>query len=322
LLWKCAGAYRYGFNGKESDDELGTQDYGMRIYNASLCRFLSVDPMSKDYPELAPYQFASNTPIQAADLDGLEMYYAADGSFIGQVGTGTEIRIVYDSYITKAYGLISLQNEQGASSPGFEVMSNDLYNSGSAAAYTSTDELGLEWARTYNAASIVENREHHSFIFITKVGGQSVFSYTEPTAGDVSQSGGAFKNSGAKHLIGDIHTHGGYDPNYQNDIFSMEFTKGGVTYPGDIDNYIDLNFNVAYLATPNGSFQKYMASLGIATLRTDLPSDPKDPVPAKTSPESNSVMHLYMETSFDFSKVKEKIVPEAEAEPPKAAAEE
>ena len=35
-------------------------------------RFLSVDPIGRQYPELTPYQFASNTPIQAIDLDGLE----------------------------------------------------------------------------------------------------------------------------------------------------------------------------------------------------------------------------------------------------------
>ncbi|MCZ8023620.1 MAG: hypothetical protein O9294_17785 [Cytophagales bacterium] len=33
---------------------------------------LSVDPLTRSYPELTPYQFASNTPIQAIDLDGLE----------------------------------------------------------------------------------------------------------------------------------------------------------------------------------------------------------------------------------------------------------
>jgi hypothetical protein len=33
-----------------------------------------VDPLTKGYPELTPYQFASNTPIQAIDLDGLEAY--------------------------------------------------------------------------------------------------------------------------------------------------------------------------------------------------------------------------------------------------------
>ncbi len=48
------------------------QDYGMRIYDPRLGRFLSVDPITKKYPELTPYQFASNTPIAAIDMDGLE----------------------------------------------------------------------------------------------------------------------------------------------------------------------------------------------------------------------------------------------------------
>jgi hypothetical protein len=38
-------------------------------------RFLSVDPLTKDYPELTPYQFASNTPIEGIDLDGLEVQH-------------------------------------------------------------------------------------------------------------------------------------------------------------------------------------------------------------------------------------------------------
>ncbi|HTF31876.1 MAG TPA: RHS repeat-associated core domain-containing protein, partial [Flavitalea sp.] len=68
--------YRYGFNGKEKDDEddFGdtSYDYGFRIYNPRIARFLSVDPLSKSFPELTPYQFASNSPISAIDLDGLE----------------------------------------------------------------------------------------------------------------------------------------------------------------------------------------------------------------------------------------------------------
>ena len=68
--------YRFGFNGKEEDDEVkgdgNFQDYGMRAYDGRLGRFFSIDPLTRDYPELTPYQFASNTPIQAIDLDGLE----------------------------------------------------------------------------------------------------------------------------------------------------------------------------------------------------------------------------------------------------------
>ncbi len=68
--------YRYGFNGKENDNEVkgegNQQDYGMRIYDPRLGKFLSVDPISAKYPELTPYQFASNSPISGTDLDGLE----------------------------------------------------------------------------------------------------------------------------------------------------------------------------------------------------------------------------------------------------------
>jgi RHS repeat-associated protein len=68
--------YRFGFNGKENDSEVkgegNQQDYGMRIYDPRLGRFLSVDPITQEYPELTPYQFASNRPIDGVDKDGLE----------------------------------------------------------------------------------------------------------------------------------------------------------------------------------------------------------------------------------------------------------
>jgi RHS repeat-associated protein len=73
-------AFRYTFNGKETDPESDLQDYGMRIYNAALGKFLSVDPITSAYPALTPYQFAGNTPIWAIDMDGLEQWYTNDGN--------------------------------------------------------------------------------------------------------------------------------------------------------------------------------------------------------------------------------------------------
>lgn len=59
--------YRYGFNGKEMDNEVkGTAneiDYGMRIYDPRAGRFLSVDPLQKKYPYYSPYHYSSNSPI-------------------------------------------------------------------------------------------------------------------------------------------------------------------------------------------------------------------------------------------------------------------
>lgn len=67
-------SYRYGFNGKEKDPNITSEDYdyGFRIYDARVVRFLSTDPLTKKYPELTPYQFASNRFIDGIDLDGLE----------------------------------------------------------------------------------------------------------------------------------------------------------------------------------------------------------------------------------------------------------
>ena len=48
-----SGSYRYGFNGKENDNDVkgdgNQQDYGMRIYDTRLGRFLSVDPLIAKY---------------------------------------------------------------------------------------------------------------------------------------------------------------------------------------------------------------------------------------------------------------------------------
>ena len=73
-LTYSASDYRYGFNSKEKDAAFGLlhYDYGFRIYHPGLGRFLSVDPLARSYPMLTPYQFASNSPIVAIDLDGLE----------------------------------------------------------------------------------------------------------------------------------------------------------------------------------------------------------------------------------------------------------
>lgn len=72
--YNATTGYRYGFNGKEKDNKDGVvqYDYGFRIYDPRLVRFKSIDPLTAKYPQLTPYQFASNRPIDGIDLDGLE----------------------------------------------------------------------------------------------------------------------------------------------------------------------------------------------------------------------------------------------------------
>lgn len=63
--------YRYGFNGKENDNDVkgiegSQQDYGMRIYDPRLGRFLSVDPV---WPSLIH-------DIRLIILLGINQYFA------------------------------------------------------------------------------------------------------------------------------------------------------------------------------------------------------------------------------------------------------
>ena len=70
------GGYRYFFNGQEGDNEVyengAFQNYGFRMYDTRIARFWGVDPLTKDYPMLTPFQFASCSPILCVDVDGLE----------------------------------------------------------------------------------------------------------------------------------------------------------------------------------------------------------------------------------------------------------
>ena len=74
--YQSLNGYRYGFNGKENDNEVkGTgnqQDYGMRISDPRLGRFLSVDPLQKEFAWNSSYAFAENDVIRSIDLDGAE----------------------------------------------------------------------------------------------------------------------------------------------------------------------------------------------------------------------------------------------------------
>jgi len=74
-----AGAYRYGFNGKENDNEVkgeGNQiDFGERMYDSRVGRWLSLDPLQKKYPSFSPYVAFGNSPIIMKDPDGRDIVY-------------------------------------------------------------------------------------------------------------------------------------------------------------------------------------------------------------------------------------------------------
>lgn len=64
--------YKYMYNGKELQDELGvgTYDYGWRQYDPSIGRFNKIDRFAEKYPSLTTYSYAGNNPIYFVDVQG------------------------------------------------------------------------------------------------------------------------------------------------------------------------------------------------------------------------------------------------------------
>ncbi len=71
-----SNSYRYGFQGQEKDDEIkgegNSLNYEYRMHDPRVGRFFAVDPLFKEYPELTPYQYASNSTIALKEIEGLE----------------------------------------------------------------------------------------------------------------------------------------------------------------------------------------------------------------------------------------------------------
>lgn len=102
--WTNGGNYRYGFNGKENDNEIkgnkNSIDFGARIYDPRIIRWSSIDPDYKLYPNNNPYHFGYNNPIYYKDLDG--------GVISG--ATKEDFNIVYQSVI-KIFSNAKLKRE-------------------------------------------------------------------------------------------------------------------------------------------------------------------------------------------------------------------
>jgi len=71
--------YRYGFNGKEKDNDIygegNAYNFDNRIQDPRLGRWFSLDPLQKKYPDESNYAFTSDNPIIYKDADGKDKYY-------------------------------------------------------------------------------------------------------------------------------------------------------------------------------------------------------------------------------------------------------
>ena len=73
-----AETYRYGFNGMEKDDELkgsgNSYDFGARMHDPRLGRWMIRDSKCQKKPYYSPYQAMKNNPLMYNDPDGKDEY--------------------------------------------------------------------------------------------------------------------------------------------------------------------------------------------------------------------------------------------------------
>ena len=65
---------RWRYSGKEEqkalDSALQLIDYGARMYDPTIVRWMSVDPMAEKYYPMAPYAYCAGNPVNVIDIDG------------------------------------------------------------------------------------------------------------------------------------------------------------------------------------------------------------------------------------------------------------
>ena len=104
-------AYRFGNNGKEKDNEMynGAQDFGERMYENRLGKWMSTDPLKYLYPSLSPYASVANSPIVLIDQNGEKIFIYYDSGKKDKDGNivftsyeyGSSIKLPNNKYVKK-----------------------------------------------------------------------------------------------------------------------------------------------------------------------------------------------------------------------------
>ena len=147
----CAGLYKYKYNGKEFQDELGLGFYDMdaRNYDPAYGRWMSPDPLSEEFTNWSPYNFSFNSPISFSDPSGMAPE-GINSTFIDPNGKVVEHRDDGDNNVY----LVGDDWKPGGSKDGLPVGGKEkagmIYKPGLNYEFDENGELGPNFSKFLN----------------------------------------------------------------------------------------------------------------------------------------------------------------------------
>jgi RHS repeat-associated protein len=115
--------FRYGYTGRERDEETGLDYYRTRYYDSLVGRFVSEDTIGFNGGDTNLYRYVANSPIRFTDPNGTDLYdvvngvdQAVGGFASGATGGATDI------IREKIYGRSVNDNQQGLLHDGASVL--------------------------------------------------------------------------------------------------------------------------------------------------------------------------------------------------------
>jgi RHS repeat-associated protein len=132
--------YRRGFNGMEKDDEVkgggNSYDFGARMYDSRVGRWLTIDPLAANYPDVSPYLNVANNPLFFKDPDGkrIFIYYDSgkkdsDGNpIIKSYDYGSGLKLPKDKFVKETFKTLKKLEKNNDPLGLINIIKNDTEN--------------------------------------------------------------------------------------------------------------------------------------------------------------------------------------------------